>query len=423
MSGPKSSSYTLSARQRALLLEQQRKEQERALERQRVQAETKKKNRIISEINNCFSEIEQRTERLDKLQSESGYAPAETNEVKNTLIATKSEFAALLKMNPSTSAGLKKQNSELHSLYTLITNTLRFADNLSESLDESYRKELTETIQSGLTLSFSGIEDAKKQDNAALNRINMLLSGISIEIPAPLLDRFKNIRKQADIIKNVEFLENFCSVVVVPFVKECKECEGFDEVAAKYALLAAEAHVQAQSFDCTAAGLSAMKEASARLETIILEDRERSYINAALDAVMQEMGYRIVGNRTQFKKSGKRIRHELYSLNNGTAVDVTYTDNGQISMELGGIGTTDRSPSPEECEQLTADMHSFCQDYAELEKKLAERGVLTSQISHLPPSAEYAQILNINDYELTCSIENFQLVGRRTAARSARHME
>lgn len=77
-------------------------------------------------------------------------------------------------------------------------------------------------------------------------------------------------------------------------------------------------------FGCTADGIRAMQEANARMEEQILADRERSYINEALDAVMKEMGYELVGDRTQVKKTGKRVRHELYSLREGTAVDVTF---------------------------------------------------------------------------------------------------
>ena len=150
-----------------------------------------------------------------------------------------------------------------------------------------------------------------------------------------------------------------------------------------------------------------MKEASDQLEMQILAGREQDYIKSSLDAAMLEMGYHLVGGRVQIKKNGRHIQHGLYSLNSGTAVDVTYADNGQISMELGGISMMDRSPTVGESIQLVDDMQSFCQDYAVLEKKLAERGVRMTHISCMPPSAEYAQIINANDYELYCPVENF----------------
>ena len=123
---------------------------------------------------------------------------------------------------------------------------------------------------------------------------------------------------------------------------------------------------------------------------------------------MREMGYEMVGDRVVTKRTGKRIRHELYALHDGTAVDVTYADNGQISMELGGIGHSDRQPTSAESEQLVDDMRSFCQDYATLEKKLAERGVMTAHISRMPPAVEYAQIFNANDYAMTKPVSNYQ---------------
>ena len=63
----------------------------------------------------------------------------------------------------------------------------------------------------------------------------------------------------------MDYLENFCSVVVTPFAKCCEECRGYDDALARYQLLANEAHVTAQRFDCSVEGMNAMKEASAQL--------------------------------------------------------------------------------------------------------------------------------------------------------------
>lgn len=74
---------------------------------------------------------------------------------------------------------------------------------------------------------------------------------------------------------------------------------------------------------------------------------------------------------------------------------------------------SDRQPNAEEIDQLVQDMHSFCSDYAEVERRLAERGVLMGHISHMPPSAEHAQIINVNDYHLVADAADYEIKRER----------
>ena len=88
----------------------------------------------------------------------------------------------------------------------------------------------------------------------------------------------------------------------------------------------------------------------------------------------------------------------------GTAVNVTYSSDGQIAMELGGISREDRLPTVEETQVLTEDMETFCGEFAEFEKRLRAKGViLGNRIAMSPPSADYAAIINVNDYEIDSS--------------------
>ncbi|MCQ2433083.1 MAG: hypothetical protein MJ175_10825, partial [Clostridia bacterium] len=100
-------------------------------------------------------------------------------------------------------------------------------------------------------------------------------------------------------------------------------------------------------------------------------------------------------------KSGKRFRNELYTFNEGTAVNVTFSSDGQIAMELGGISHEDRIPTDEETEVLTEDMQSFCAEFADFERRLKAKGVVVgSRIALSPPTAEHAAIINVDDYEI-----------------------
>ena len=79
-------------------------------------------------------------------------------------------------------------------------------------------------------------------------------------------------------------------------------------------------------------------------------------------------------------------------------MNVTYSSDGKITMELGGIGNDDRLPTETESARLASDMRTFCDDYHEIEQRLLKKGIVTKKISVLPPDAQYAQIINVSDY-------------------------
>ena len=136
-----------------------------------------------------------------------------------------------------------------------------------------------------------------------------------------------------------------------------------------------------------------------------------------LCGMMEEMGYTVIGSREVTKKNGKRFRNELYTYGEGTAVNVTYSSDGKIAMELGGIDATDRLPDSHETAVLCESMENFCEDFKEIEKRLLAKGVvLADRISLLPPSAEYAQIINTADYRMTEKAETLQTKKQRRTA-------
>lgn len=154
-----------------------------------------------------------------------------------------------------------------------------------------------------------------------------------------------------------------------------------------------------QKFVCSSDAVAKLKDEIARIKTIADEDEEQSYISNCIDEVMEEMGYSVLGSREVTKKNGRHFRNELFTYSEGTAVNVTYSSDGKIAMELGGIDTEDRLPESNEAKVLCNAMENFCADFNEIEKRLAQKGVvLADRISLLPPSADYAQIINTSDY-------------------------
>lgn len=143
-------------------------------------------------------------------------------------------------------------------------------------------------------------------------------------------------------------------------------------------------------------------------DEIIRHRDEQAYISQCVDEAMQEMGYTVVGNREVVRRNGKRFRNELYLFDEGTAVNVTYSSDGQITMELGGISTDDRLPTEAESASLASDMRTFCDDYYEIEQRLRKKGIITKRISILPPEEQYAQIINVSDYNLSKEVSEYE---------------
>ena len=134
---------------------------------------------------------------------------------------------------------------------------------------------------------------------------------------------------------------------------------------------------------------------------------------------MIEMGYNLIGSRSVTKKNGKHFENELYLFDEGTAVNVTRSDEGQITMELGGLDKIDRIPTALESQRLCEDMDEFCVDYEEIEKRLVEKGIKVKRISILPAEEQYAQIINVEDYNMKEDVEYYEVTQKRHKSVSA----
>lgn len=131
----------------------------------------------------------------------------------------------------------------------------------------------------------------------------------------------------------------------------------------------------------------------------LLRQKEEQYIQSTLEQTLQDMGYAVLGNRKTARRSGQKVRHELYQYGEDTAIDVTYGENGQIALELGKLDQQDRLPSAEECQYLENQMTAFCGDFKDLEARLQEKGIfLGKRVLLAPPSADFAQVINQSEY-------------------------
>ena len=290
------------------------------------------------------------------------------------------------------------------------------ADKLSADIDDSISSGMMIRVDEAIVKPLSHLEAQHKKIDEVIDSVQTL--SISRELQEESID----IRRKAHEITNEGFIDNYYAMTVLPFVKKCKAYdeqlseygEEFEELISKHRYYSEYLELPMVQFVFSMDKLETLRMEVENLEKQCEQLEEQRHISESLDEVMREMGYHVVGSREVVKKSGRKFRNELYHFSEGAVVNITYAANGQISMELGGVDTCDREPSEAECVALCDEMTEFCGDFQEIEKRLKEKGVvLANRISMLPPVEEYAQIINISDYEMTEEVDAFEVVSKK----------
>lgn len=248
----------------------------------------------------------------------------------------------------------------------------------------------------------TSFEDKKKAIH------NELMELFKLELPKELQTEITLALGTVDSITEMSRLTTFESISVKKIFRnleqyqiQCeKEQEEFEELVVRYQMLCDMAGSETEK-ERKFKDADELEEAIHELEVIVVKQKEQIYIADCVDEVMQDMGYDLIGRREVKKRSGKQFKNELYQFGEGTAVNITYSPDGQISMELGGIAKEDRIPTEEETTVLTKDMETFCGEFSEFEKRMKAKGVIVgTRVALLPPTAEYAAIINVTDYEV-----------------------
>jgi len=412
MSGPKTSRYTLTAEQRRILREA------RELER-KTKAAFERKEQLRKSMNNLLSASDEFVERANVIIAESGKELPGFDEFKEFRKSAANAITNSSKVNIQSGLdALRTQEDVLQREYNQLVKAKTVLEQKLPKMEQQFRAELNETIISGLQLSFANIgSDRELKENPYIEKIQSALDGIvGLHFSKELREKWTMVQKKAKEIDNSEFLKNFYAVTVLPFVKECKQYDElyslygktYDELICEYKMLAEEAGEEVEEIPFSEDAISKLQNEIEQLDAMLSGSAEQAYISQCIDEVMIEMGYNLIGSREVTKKSGKHFRNELYLFDEGTAVNVTTSDDGQITMELAGLDDEDRIPSATESEQLCQDMQEFCTDYREIEKRLAARGVTTRRISILPPEEQYAQIINTADYNMKTDVSHFE---------------
>ena len=229
-------------------------------------------------------------------------------------------------------------------------------------------------------------------------------------LPPEFNARIVGVQLKLKTFNDIGLLKNFYNISIKPLLVECERklakhmalTAEYRELYSHYFVLCEMLSVKPQVVPLTTQSLSELEEIMEDMEARFLYNAEKAYICDTIDTVMDEMGYKLLGWRHVTPKRGKRLKHKLYTFTEGIVINVTYTDNGQITMELGGLDYVDRMPNENEAAKLTTAIESFCHDFEEIETRLTKLGIVSeSSTAFYATTPEYAVIINLSDYELT----------------------
>lgn len=335
-----------------------------------------------------------------------------------------SRVKALKKKAMSISHKADELQRQHDMLFEEVKNGIADRIEISTSMEWEYEDNFRKTEKSECV---NNTEESAPDDfdaEAVKKKVIISLEKLQVsELSVLLSEKLKSAIQFIQEIQSPDYLKNYCAITVSPLIKACnsyiefkKEKKVyFDELVSQYSVLCALLDIAQKTFEFSEEGIELLEAEISVLEYDYSKSKEEEYIAETIDEVMKEMGYSLIGKREVAKKrSGKRFRDELYTFKEGTGVNIRYDDNGQISMELGGIDTVDRIPNDSEKTKICGDMVEFCGKFNEFEKRLAAKGVVCKgRIKHYPPSEEFATIVNVSDYDSTSSFSTLQTNTRK----------
>lgn len=460
MSGPKISVYSLTGRARTIMIGQMRCEQQSLACYARTQDIIRSLqpfsgnfDQQIRNVQLLMKRTSEGAEQIAKLQSLKEEIKSESAQIKQELstitprVSSKyriteeaySEKQAELKCLQSLQKRAEKLKAKLDAAFSQDQkNTSRIQASIIQNLSDSdagkpSRADLSflkrdndhniQRIQASIVDDLKGVfsfdfdeeaPDTSFQDKKDAVRKRLSESLKDTSLPDDLVKEINQAIFALQRIESLQYLTTFDSVTVMGIFRkidahkheeEQKEAE-YAELVARYEALCSMAGEDSQHLPYSKSVVETINAEVERLELLLVRQQEQAYISDCVDEVMAEMGYDLIGSRVVRKKNGKRFRNELFTFNEGTALNVTFSPDGQISMELGGLAREDRIPTSRETEILTRNMETFCGEFAEFEHRMLAKGIVVGKrIALSPPTAEYAAIINVNDYDVAESTQ------------------
>ena len=418
MSGPKSSRYTLTAEQLRIIREAQEKIRKELEEIARKEREKKETIRKLADIRTKMERYLTTVRNREKCVRDRGILLSAFDEERFQLYYAETRKLDMLckttegKELSSLIASKEKADQIFKELVNQTEDLIQLADDLQ--MKERIKQDAK--ISDGMKISFASvgavedIPDPEKEEVIA-ELEKLLTMDISLKQQKEVEEAIEAFNQIED--KNAR--SNYKSITIESLKKRCAAYVKFAEdnrdkysaLLDTYASLCQQLEEPAVVFPFTEEGMIALAEKVSDCKARIERDAEQRYISQSIDEVMREMGYEIIGQRHVQKKSGRSFKSKLLTYEDGTVVNVTESSNGQITMEIGGADDKDRVPDYNERVALRKNMESFCQDFKEIERRLAGKGVVVdSRITMIPPKEEYAQIINYKDYDL---VDDYQI--------------
>ena len=417
MSGPKMASYRLTPEQQRILARQRELERRKAVASEGIKRASEKIHEIgsLHQGKNAVAE-----ELLARIGNDGGYA----QKVKELCSLVSGAAPIVAATDQSRAEALEKTEK-------VIGERLKKAERISAEIraivsrnDEVLKENLASQLDRGFETSFAALRGKKDKlaDEKAAFKEKLLREKGSGILPAFLLSETDAALEKLSAVQDGDYLKNFSALTLAPLLKKCETFrleyeavrEEFEALYTEYISLCGLYYLVVQEYPCTVGSVEKLKAEIERIKHLADEDDEQTYISEALDEVMEEMGYSVIGSREVTKKTGRHFRSELYAYADGTAVNVTFSADGKIAMELGGVDSSDRLPDEKETAVLCEQMKEFCDDFKEIESRLIKKGVvLRDRISLLPPDAAYAQIINTSDYQMNGEIESLKVKRRK----------
>lgn len=438
MSGPKSSRYTVTAARRMMLAEQRRRklleQQQKILEEQRRLEQERKENCIwikntVGQIQKSASSFNRELAVAQELAVKTGSDHGLQRLVQDVRETVQKASVLAQNVESKDAAQVKEiwaKVKQVQAEVILLQQKIQLVAQENErELEHYFGSSIADAFSAKNDVPDASIGEIANSTDSLKAKINDELTEVMAaqsKISESLFEQAAHAKVVLEELQDEEYLKNFEAITVQPLLsdyrKEAHEYEAMSDAylqaRASYEALCQSAAVEPKDTRCSKAGLKMLHTEIENLQQQLAEDDERAYISQSIDEVMAEMGYDVIGQRHVQKKNGRHFINELYSYEDGTAVNVTYADDGKITMELGGLDTDDRLPDAAEAKQLCESMESFCDDFSEIEKRLEAKGVvLKSRLALLPPSEDYAQIINVSDYQTTAPVDTFKANNRR----------
>lgn len=426
MSGPKTSRVRVTPAQRRILEEQRRIQRERELEERRIReeqrriaAERDRLSTLQQEARRIVADVDRTIQQLEPLYAETGRDMSILSQAKTLRASVMTALnLATSATNSDGSARLLELNQGVQTAIHKLSSITKSAKEELASADKAFRAEVADRIDGGFDFTFDDVGDTSNiSSNPFAQSIQAELAALEeMSLTEAQRIRLEEVQTKFEEIEDPDFLKNFYAMTVLPFAKECRayhtayaaQGEEYERKCFIYESNAQKLGIAVEHIPFSSEAIAVLDARIEEMEAAIQHQEEQAYISRCVDEAMQEMGYSVVGNRDVVRRNGKRFHNELYLFDEGTAVNVTYSNDGQITMELGGIGIDDRIPTAAESASLASDMRTFCDDYYEIEKRLRKKGIITERISILPPDEQYAQIINVSDYTLSADVAEYE---------------